>query len=351
MSRLFHACGAVAVLAAVLAAATACVRVKPSRPSVPARPVPLSPTWRPPPAAATAPARPRKAPAPEAGLPLDTVFAIQIRLDRAACSPGGIDGRWGKKSAAALAAWQEMNGLPATGEPDAESVRRLGGSGGIWTNCTVDPADRAALRPHPSSWLERSKQDSMGFTTLRELLAERYHLYEVALAALNPGVAWPNPPDGAVLRVPDVAARPLPAVHRVEIRVADRLLRAFGADGRLVAQFPCSVAADRAKRPVGKTLRVRACAANPEYTFDPALFADDPSAASIGKRLRIPPGPNNPVGVAWIGLDLPGYGIHGTPAPEKISRTESHGCFRLTNWDARRLLRAIRPDATVEIRP
>ncbi len=92
-------------------------------------------------------------------------------------------------------------------------------------------------------------------------------------------------------------------------------------------------------------------AENPEYTFDPDLFAEDPEAAAIGRRLRIPPGPNNPVGVAWIGLDRPGYGIHGTPEPENVSRTESHGCFRLTNWDARKLVHAVRKGLPVAVLP
>ena len=92
-------------------------------------------------------------------------------------------------------------------------------------------------------------------------------------------------------------------------------------------------------------------AENPDYTFDPDLFAEDPEAVAIGKKLRIPPGPNNPVGLAWIGLDRPGYGIHGTPAPEDISTTESHGCLRLTNWDALKLVHAVRQDLPVVVLP
>jgi len=145
--------------------------------------------------------------------------------------------------------------------------------------------------------------------------------------------------------------RDSPPLSRLEIRLADHTLRAYAKDGTLAAQFPCSIAADKAKRPVDRTLHVRVWAENPEYTFDPALYADDPAAAAIGKRLRIPPGPNNPVGLAWIGLDLPGYGIHGTPAPEDITKTESHGCFRLTNWDALRLVHAVHKDLPVKILP
>lgn len=362
----FHPWARCAAAGAVLLLFGACVRVK--APAKPNPPPPtrnlLSPTWHPQPSsphpsAVSAPARPPSPPAapPEPAdspgrLARDAIFAIQIRLDRAACSPGGIDGRWGGKTASALAAWQEMNGLPATGRPDDETLRRLGGPDDtLWTTFEPAESDRASLRPYPAGWPERAALDAMGFVTLRELAAERFHLYEAALEALNPGVAWPDPAPGTVLRVPNVRARRLPPVARIEILIGRKLLRAYGEDGRLVAQFPCSIAANAAKRPVGQTLHVRACAENPEYTFDPALFADDPNAAGLRKKLRIPPGPNNPVGLAWIGLDLPGYGIHGTPAPEKISQTESHGCIRLTNWDALRLLAAVRSGIPVAVLP
>ena len=101
----------------------------------------------------------------------------------------------------------------------------------------------------------------------------------------------------------------------------------------LLAHFPCSIAARVEKRPVGE-LHVIVIAPNPNYTFDPELFPESAEARQLNQKLVLPPGPNNPVGVAWIGLDKPGYGIHGTPNPEQVGRTESHGCFRLANWDA-----------------
>ena len=140
-----------------------------------------------------------------------------------------------------------------------------------------------------------------------------------------------------MLRVPRVSPFARPLAARIEIHLRDKYLQAFDYDGRLVAHFPCSIARDKAKRPVGE-LHVVNAAADPNYTFRPELFPEDPGAASLAQPLILPPGPNNPVGVAWLSLDRPGYGIHGTPHPEDIGRTESHGCFRLANWNARKLL-------------
>ena len=322
------------------------------------RPVPVPPTVpQRPPAPRPAPPVAQPLPPPVVAPPAapamanDVVFAIQVRLDRAHFSTGGSDGRWGAKSEKALAAWQKKHKQPATGQIDAAVVAALGDVDGVMTTAVVTAADHAALTPHPSSWLERARLERMGHATIEEMLAEKFHVYRAALRRLNPDAAWPDPPAGTKIVVPLVASKPLPPLSKIEIRLEQRTLRAYGTNGQLVAHFPCSIAADKAKRPAGETLRVVVWAENPDYTFDPELFAEDPAAAAIGKRLRIPPGPNNPVGLAWIGLDRPGYGIHGSPAPEDISKTESHGCFRLTNWDALKLVRAVRKDLPVVVLP
>ena len=327
-----------------------CVHVPVAPPPAPPQPAP-PPVLQPPPPVARPLPPPIVAPPAEPAVPVDVAFAIQVRLDRENFSTGGIDGRWGAKSEKALAAWQKKHKQPATGQIDDATIAALGDTNGVMTVYAVTAADHAALTPYPSSWLARSQQERMGYSSIEEMLAEKFHVYRATLRRLNPDAAWPDPPAGASIAVPDVASKPLPPLSRLEIRLEARTLRAYGTNGQLVAHFPCSIAADKAKRPAGKTLRVVVWAENPEYTFDPELFAEDPEAAAIGKRLRIPPGPNNPVGVAWIGLDRPGYGIHGSPAPEDISKTESHGCFRLTNWDAARLVRAMRKDLPVAVLP
>ena len=132
------------------------------------------------------------------------------------------------------------------------------------------------------------------------------------------------------------------------MNLAGKFLRAYDGRGRLIAHFPCSIAAQKEKRPAG-SLTVAAIAANPNYTFDPVTFPElDETQRGYGK-LIIPPGPNNPVGTAWISLSLPGYGIHGTPHPEQIGKTESHGCFRLANWNAERLLKMVEVGTPVTI--
>jgi len=122
--------------------------------------------------------------------------------------------------------------------------------------------------------------------------------------------------------------------------LAEKILERFDANTNLLAHFPCSIAHSVSKRPVGG-LRVAILAPDPNYTFDPEIFPESAEARQLKTKLVLPPGPNNPVGVAWIGLDRPRYGIHGTPNPEQVGRTESHGCFRLANWNAEFLLKLV----------
>ena len=322
---------------------------------VPMEPGPKSPrpTPEPPPPVLTKPLPPH----PIEPLPvqpqvlIDVAFAIQTRLDRENFSTGGIDGRWGMKSEKALAAWQKKNGKPTTGKIDDHIIATLGNTNDILTTYTVTDSDHSSLSPVPTSWLERSQQERMGYSTIEELLAEKFHVYRATLRRMNPTAVWPNPPAGTPVLGPSIKSPPLPPLSKIEIRLEQKLLSAYDEKEVLIAQFPCSIAADKTKRPIGETLHVVVWAENPDYTFDPSLFAEDPKAAAIGKKLRIPPGPNNPVGMAWIGLDRPGYGIHGTPSPEDISRTESHGCFRMTNWDALKLVRAVKTGLPVLVLP
>jgi len=262
----------------------------------------------------------------------------QIALAREGISSGSIDGVPGAQSVAALQAWQEREALPTTGALD-ETTREnllLISPPLVWYILTKEDMDR--LQPLSPTWLGKSEQTVLDYETALELVAERAHAAPALIKRLNPKVDWKQAHAGTVLIVPSVELNaPLGKPALVHISLSKHILEVRDADGRLVVHFPVSIAHMAEKRPEGE-LHVTVVIPDPNYTFDPELFPEAPESRSPGRKLVIPPGPNNPVGVAWIGLDRTGYGIHGTPLPELIGRTESHGCFRLANWDAQTML-------------
>ncbi|MBP7274970.1 MAG: murein L,D-transpeptidase [Kiritimatiellae bacterium] len=280
-----------------------------------------------------------------------SIAALQAALDRLGFSPNLIDGRHGERTRLALAAWRESLGRPAADNVTAAEETELLGAEPAERTHVVTETDHAGLAPVPATWSGKSQLNTLEHETVLERVAEQFHSSQSWLRERNPGVAWPNPPPGTTLTVPNTAQpRRLPKADRIEIRLSERSIRAYDAAGHVVAVFPCSIAARVEKRPQGE-LRVVTAADRPNYTFDPALFAGEPGSEGLDRKLLIPPGPNNPVGLAWISLNRPGYGIHGTPHPEDIGKTESHGCFRLANWNAQRLLRMVRPDTPVRVNP
>jgi lipoprotein-anchoring transpeptidase ErfK/SrfK len=270
-------------------------------------------------------------------------------MERLRFSCGFIDGTGGNRTVLALRAFQESRGLPVTGEADAATWKALdpGAAVPAFTTYQITQADADSLRPVPSGWIAKSQADTLGYNSLWELLGEKFHGKRAWLRTLNPGEVRA----GDTVKVPNLhPAPPLPAAALVRIRLGDRTIEALDASGRIVAHFPCSIAKDKDKRPSGQ-LFVKVLAPRPNYTFDPKLFADAAAREGITGRLIIPPGPNNPVGAVWIGLSLPTYGIHGTPEPEDVSRTASHGCFRLANWNAEALLGMVRVGTPIEVDP
>lgn len=270
--------------------------------------------------------------------PVESWLEAQIALARRGLSSGPIDGVAGAQSASALRAFQLAAGLPPSGWLDEATKHALTLERPPLAQLALTAADLARLQPVGKTWLEKSRQDSLAHETILEFASERSHASPRFIAALNPAVDWKALAPGDHLTVPSVDLAPFPArAARLEVRLADHVLEARDADGALLAHFPVSIAQNVEKRPVGE-LHVTLVIADPNYTFDPATFPESAEAKELGRKLIIAPGPNNPVGVAWIGLDRPGYGIHGSPTPEHVGRTESHGCFRLANWDARTLL-------------
>jgi lipoprotein-anchoring transpeptidase ErfK/SrfK len=298
---------------------------------------------RPPTSAAKRP-RPRPTPVLTQQSPTDfprsayAVVEAQTALARRVISPGSIDGVLGSQTREAIVVFQQTQDLPVTGVLDADTRARLALDAPWLTTYTVTTNDLAHLQPLGKTWLAKSEQTALAYETELELVAEKGHAHPNLIRRLNPGVNWTNVAPGTVLKIPDVSY-PAPAGKAAfaVIHLDGKFLEAFGPETNLMAHFPCSIAARVEKRPVGE-LHVVVMAPNPNYTVDPELFPESPDLQAVGHKLILPPGPNNPVGVAWIGLDKTGYGIHGTPSPEQVGRTESHGCFRLANWDAEYLM-------------
>jgi peptidoglycan hydrolase-like protein with peptidoglycan-binding domain len=266
--------------------------------------------------------------------PAQNTFEIQLALARQGISPGSIDGVSGPKTRLAMLAFQQRENLAPTGVLDASTKSRLVLATAPFTNYTVTSEDLARLRPLGKTWLEKSQQDRLDYETIIELVAEKSESHPRLIQLLDPSVDWTNLLAGTLVTLPNVE----PALVRgraafARIHLESRTLQVFNESTNLVAHFPCSIAAFAEKRPVGE-LFVATAALNPNYTFDPENFPESAEARELNRKLVLPPGPNNPVGTVWIGLDKPGYGIHGTPRPEQVGRAESHGCFRLANWNA-----------------
>jgi lipoprotein-anchoring transpeptidase ErfK/SrfK len=318
----------------------------PAQDVAPTNPTSLSPSPQAPPPVEPVPAsRPTAKTdleaAPPEGFPrpVRDVLEAQLALERQGISSGSIDGRIGPQTRAALRAYQQKEHLTVTGELDAASKERLLLTSPLYTTYTVSANDLARLQPLRPTWLGKSQQTALDYETILELVAEIGHAHPSLIRRLNPSVSWTNVAAGETVRLPDAAYADANAKAAfVTIKLADKALEVFDANTNLLAHFPCSIAQHAEKRPVGE-LHVAVIVPNPNYTFDPEVFPESAEARQLQTKLVLPPGPNNPVGVAWIGLDKPGYGIHGTPSPEQVGRTESHGCFRLANWNAEYLVK------------
>lgn len=271
---------------------------------------------------------------------LRRAVAWQVALDRVGFSPGVIDGRVGPKTRLATREFQRVRSLPQTGRLDDETSKALQiNPDNVLGRYTIQRADLAQIGPVPKSWLARSKLHYLGHETLTHVLAEKFHCARHLLETLNRGknISAFKPGDKVV--VPAVTERDdWPKADHLEVNLAGKVIRAIGPDRKLLALFHCSVAAKKSKLPT-RDARIVVVAKDPSYTFNPKMYPE--VKEPITTKLLIPPGPRNPVGRCWMGLSLPGYGMHGTPNPELIGKTGSHGCFRLANWDAIRLSKMV----------
>lgn len=322
--------------------------------TVPPLPTPLAPS-NPPGTSATARVPLTNPVAPlhrdSTASPVQSVLEAQIALASLGISPGSIDGLAGSQTRAALQAFQRREHLPVTGLLDAATRDRLLLSGSPLTTYVVSSGDIARLTPVSPTWLGKSQQARLDYETALELVAERSRAHPQLIRQLNPEIDWSRVSSGCPVRIPSVMLTPSPVkAAEVRIRLRAKTLEAFDDEDHLLVHFPCSIARQVTKRPQG-ILHVVVVARQPNYTFNPEVFPESAEGRRLGRKLVLAPGPNNPVGTAWIGLDRPGYGIHGTPRPEEVGRTESHGCFRLANWNAEALADLVTVGTPVHVEP
>lgn len=273
------------------------------------------------------------------------IVALQAFLDREGISPGVIDGKMGDNVNKAIAAWQDMTGEKLDPNNSDDILERLRSSGGMpIVDYTITAADAAGpyVASIPDDYAAKSQLPAMSFTSTTEALAERFHMDENYLKELNPGIDFTVP--GTIIKVVNPGETKKGQVARIVAHKGIKQVFAYGQDGNLIAAYPATIGSSDTPSPSG-THTVERVALNPGYTYNPKINFQQGQNTQI---LQIPPGPNGPVGTVWIALSKPTYGIHGTPEPSKIGKTNSHGCIRLTNWDATELAKMVRPGVVVE---
>ena len=338
-----------ACLAVAAAGLTAAKGAKPQQPNQAAQPSPA----------------PVATPAPPA---VDqNILRVQVILDHLGFSPGMLDGMPGQSLTAALKGFQESRGLPVTGQTDAATVQALRQYAGMRPTRTLELTRAVLAGPYypkiPKSEDAQSKLPALGYRNPMEKLGEMFHTTPETIAALNPGaklqpgakIVFPNalptsrnydptlkPEWRQTLNMLNVDANE-PQAAKIVVTRSGKVLRVLDAGGKLVAQFQVTTGSQHDPLPIGDW-KIVGADTNPKFHFNPKLFWD---ATAGDKAATLPPGPNGPVGVVWLDLSKEHYGIHGTPEPQNIGRTESHGCVRLTNWNAARLSLMVKPGTPV----
>lgn len=286
---------------------------------------------------------PEAAVGPGASGPL--VVRAQILLDRAHFSPGEIDGAYGEDLGIAVRGYQEKHNLKPTGIIDAALWKLLDADRRpLLLTYRITVADeRGPFEKIPKDVQEQAKMKSMPYETPNEELGERFHCSPQLLSQLNPGKDLTKA--GELLQVPSVQRARAGLAQRVVVSKSKRTVTAVGAGGVLLAQYPATIGGPHDPLPIGDW-KIMSVVPYPWFLWNPERFWNvDPSRAIA----KLPPGPNNPAGVVWMGLSKEHYGIHGSPEPGAVRHGESYGCIRLTNWDAQDLARMVRVGTTASL--
>lgn len=294
---------------------------------------------------------PWQEPPPPTNRAIKNTVELQIALARCGFSPGSIDGAMGTQTRQAIRAFQKSRNLPATGEWAPSLSEHLRIKEPVYAYMELTATALSKLTSVPENWRARGELPHLGYHSLLEMVAEKSATHPDLIRLLNPELNWGSLNSGSLILAPLVSPYRIEGkIGEIQIHLQARQLQVFDTVGKLVFHCPASIASELAKRPVGE-LQVTVRAENPNYTFNPDILTAAAESEGITEKFIILPGPNNPVGTVWIGLNRPSYGIHGTPAPEKVGRTESNGCFRLANWNAETLLAATEVGTPVVVLP
>ena len=272
------------------------------------------------------------------------LIRLQVLLDRAHASPGVIDGLPGGNTDKAIKAFEKMHDLEVDGKADPsfwEALSKDAGRASQVYEVTQADLDERFVPDMPTDYGELAKLDWLGYRGVAEMLAERFHMDEDLLRLLNPEID--KPVLGQKVLVVDPGAGPEGKVAKIVVDKSLGEIIAYDADGKIILIDPATIGSEGTPSPSG-TMKVNGSAPEPKYEYNPDKNFKQ---GDNDKKLTLPGGPNGPVGIMWIDLAKPTYGIHGTPEPSKIDKTASHGCVRLTNWDAQALAKLVQPQKTV----